>query len=174
MSGQPETTTADGVRALPNARHEAFCQHYCGDYRRNAAAAYKAAGYRVSSDRAAASMAYTLLKRADVQARIDCIEQELTRILKIKVRDAIERLGIIATASMADFLDENGQVDTHLLKHSPSAAAISECFITVSPEGAVTARIKLKDDMRALELLGLVAKDQQQQQQQQSVLIVKV
>lgn len=173
MGGSEASIPANGSRALANARHEAFCQHYCGDFRRNAAASYRAAGYRVAADRTAATMGFQLLRRPDVQARIDHIEQELTRLLKVKVRDAVERLGIIATASIADFLDGNGQIDPALLKSSPSAAAVSECVISAGADGSVTARVKLKDDMRALELLGLASRDQAPAQQQ-PVLVVKV
>jgi phage terminase small subunit len=173
MSEALEQTKA-GLHPLPNKRHEDFCQHYCGDFRFNAAGAYKAAGYKPQNDHTAAVLGNELLKRADIQDRIAVIEEQLTQITKIKVLDAVQRLGIIARASMSDFLDENGQVDPERLKNSPFAPAIAECAISVSPEGAVMARIKLKDDMRALELLGLTAKKDETAQNAPAVLVVKV
>ncbi len=174
MAGVPEQLNSNGAHALANKRHEAFCLQYCGDFRRNAAGAYKAAGYRPANDKSAATLGFELLKRPDIQDRIAYLEDQYAKILKLKTLDAVERLSIIARASMADFLDENGQVNPERLKNSPFAPAIAECVVSVSPEGAVMARIKLKDDMRALELLGLTAKKDEATQSAPAVLVVKV
>ncbi len=174
MATNPEQLNTTGALALANKRHEAFCQHYCGQFRRNAAGAYKAAGYRPANDHSAATLGFELLKRPEIQDRITYLENQYAQIVKLKTLDAVERLSIIARASMSDFLDENGQVNPERLKNSPFAPAIAECVVSTSPEGAILARIKLKDDMRALELLGLTAKKDDAAQSSPAVLVVKV
>lgn len=60
---------------LENPRWEKFCQAYAIDPT-NAAAAYRNAGYKATTDASAASCATKLLKIADIRARIDEITAE--------------------------------------------------------------------------------------------------
>ena len=147
-----------GARPLQNRRWELFCQHYCGDFRRNAAGAYLAAGYRVCNSDTASACALKLLRNAKVSERVDWLDKEAEAVVRLKARDAIERLAAIATARIGDFLDAAGNVDPEKVRNSPLSAAVSDYYAVAMPDGTVSARIKLKDDMRALELLGLTEK----------------
>lgn len=147
-----------GSRALANQRWELFCQHYCGDFRRNAAGAYLAAGYRAASTDIASAAALRLLRNVKVAERIDWLDKEAEAVVRLKARDAIERLAAIATARIGDFLDAAGNVDPEKVRNGPLSAAVADYYAVAMPDGTVSARIKLKDDMRALELLGLTEK----------------
>lgn len=58
-----------------NVRQEAFCMHYAKTG--NATEAYKAAGYNVKNDNAAAASATTLLRNPKIQKRLQGIVKEI-------------------------------------------------------------------------------------------------
>lgn len=156
MTQLPEKA-ADGAAPLDNVRWEAFCTAYTGDFRRNAAASYVAAGYKPKTPQIAAATAERLLRKTEIQARIEHLNNEALKIERLHARDAVRRLAAIATAELADFLDENGDVDPKMVKSGPLRAAVQEMTQEYTRDGRKV-RIKLKDDMRALELLGLTEK----------------
>lgn len=156
MTQLPEKA-ADGARPLDNVRWEAFCIAYTGHFRRNAAAAYVAAGYKPKTPEIAASASERLLRNIDIQARVEHLNNEALKIERLHARDAVRRLATIATAELADFLDENGDVDPKKVKRGPLRAAVAEMAMEDTRDGRKV-RIKLLDPMRALELLGLTEK----------------
>lgn len=160
----------DGSRPLRNHRHELFCQHYTGDKRRNAVAAYVAAGYKdTPSARADASR---LLTYANVRARVAHLNDEALETVRLHAREAVGRLAAIATATYGDYLDENGHVDPAKVKDPVLGQAVEYCQPIYNGEGVLVGhRLKLYDATRAIELLGLAAAPSESQQQ---VLVVRV
>jgi len=156
MTQLPEKP-ADGARPLDNVRWEAFCIAYTGHFRRNAAAAYVAAGYKPKDANIANAAALRLLGNVSVQSRIEYLNNEALKIERLHARDAVRRLAAIATAELADFLDDEGNIDPVKVKRSPLRAAVAEMTQEYNESGRKV-KIKLKDDMRALELLGLTEK----------------
>lgn len=169
MSELPEKTR-DGSKPMDNVRWEAFCIAYTGHFRRNAAAAYVAAGYKPKTPQIAAATSERLLRNTDIQNRIEHLNNEALKIERLHARDAIRRLAAIATAELADFLDEKGNIDPMLVKRGPSRAAVQEMTQDDTPNGR-RIKIKLLDPMRALELLGLTEKAAPEQQQNNVFII---
>ena len=95
----------DGSKPLPNARHEAFCMAYVGEARGNAAAAYRAAGYKTKKTHNDANCGALLLVNIGIQKRISHLETELAEKEKLKAIDAVRHLKSVATVTLADFLD---------------------------------------------------------------------
>jgi len=147
---------ADGSKPLANVRWEAFCVAYTGHCRRNAAGAYVAAGYKPKTPGTAAVNAGRLLTNANIAARVEHLNNEALKIERLHARDAVRRLAIIATAELADFLNDDGTINPESLK-GPMGAAIESFAVTETPTGRRWT-IRLKDSMRALELLGLTEK----------------
>ena len=156
MTQLPEKL-ADGARPLDNVRWEAFCIAYTGDFRRNGTGAYIAAGYKPKTPQIATVNARRLLTNAYVQARVEHLNNEALKIERLHARDAVRRLATIATAELADFLDEDGNINPAQVKRHPLRAAVAEMTQDDTPNGR-RVKIKLLDPMRALELLGLTEK----------------
>lgn len=154
----PDNNDTIGATRLKNTRWEAFCVHYTGKHRRNGTAAYMAAGYKTKTPEIAAANAVRLLTNSNIQARIKHLNDEALEIEQLHARDAVSRLAVIATAKITDFLDERGRVDMAKVVSSPLSAAIQE-VTRQKHKGKEVVRIKLKDDMKALELLGLTLKE---------------
>lgn len=166
----------DGTQPLRNARHEAFCQAYTSTHARNAAASYLAAGYKSKKTTSASSAGLRLLSNVSIRNRIRVLEEAALELAGISRREAVERLSVMAAASIADFLDENGRVDIEKVKHGPFAAAVEEFYTTELPDGSVRCHIKLADRQKALQLLGLTREKTGQTAVQaavQPVLIIK-
>lgn len=161
-----------GSRQLDNVRWEAFCIAFTGACRRNAAAAYMEAGYKAKTSKVATVMALRLLANDSIQNRIEHLNNEALKIEMLHARDAVRRLATIATAELADFMDENGDIDPKKVKSGPRRAAVLEMTQEYGEKGRKV-RIKLKDDMRALELLGLAMKSMPDSMTQNNVLIIE-
>ncbi len=163
----------DPSKALKNARHEAFCLAYCGEFRGNGAASYMAAGFRCKSKDQAKRLASRLMKRGDVTARIKHLEGELAEAEKLKALDALRILRAVATTSFSDFLDEEGKVDPQKLKDPELRAAVASADPITTKDGAIIGyKLRLKDSLKALELLGLTAQPQAEADCPQ-VLVIK-
>ena len=169
MNNLPATIDK-GSKRLKNTRHEAFCIAYTGKYRHNAARSYVEAGYKVKDMLSAAANSDRLFK---IQAIVDRIEYLNDRALQremLHTRDAVSRLRKIATAKISDFLDKNGNIDLKKIADPELSEAIQEVIIDDTKYGQ-RIRIKLKDDMRALELLGLTDKVDETQMQNNFFII---
>ena len=78
-------------------KQEAFCLAYTGVCAGNATAAYKMAGYHVSSDNVAGLNGNNCLKKPAIQARIRAIQQEAAKNSKVMTPQQMqERLSRIA------------------------------------------------------------------------------
>ena len=160
----------DGTLPLVNKRHEAFCLAYVGECRDNAAASVIAAGYKTKNANVIGSrmLAYVSIKR-----RIKHLEDELAEQERMKAIDAIRHLKAIATARLSDFY-KDGRFDVSKLSDPELSRLIQEVTPIYDKDGRlVDYKIKLKDSMRALELLGLTEQKQEQVQNNQ-VLVIKV
>jgi len=160
----------DGTLPLVNKRHEAFCMAYVGECRDNAAAAYRAAGYRDTKN--ARINATSILTKSNVKRRIKHLEDELAEQERMKAIDAIRHLKAIATAKLSDFYI-GGRFDTSKLSDPELSRLIQEVTPIYDKDGVlIDYKIKLKDSMKALELLGLT--DKQEAVQNNQVLIIKI
>lgn len=160
----------DGTMPLVNKRHEAFCMAYVGECRDNAAAAYRAAGYRDTKN--ARINATSILTKSNVKRRIKHLEDELAEQEKLKAIDAIRHLKAIATVTITDFMNPDGTLDESKLQDRNLTQAIQELTPTFDKDGVrIGWKLKLKDSMRALELLGLTEKEEVVQNNQ--VLVIK-
>lgn len=146
-----------GALPLPNVRWEAFCIAYTGHFRRNGAGAYVAAGYKPKTPEIAAANAGRLLTNDNIQNRIEHLNNEALKIERLHARDAVRRLAAIATAKLSDYMDEFGRIDPSKVANPELSAAVQE-MTQEDTESGVKVKIKLKDDMRAIELLGLAEK----------------
>ena len=91
----------------------------------------------------------------------------------MKAIDAIRHLKAVATASLSDFYDKNGRVDPCKLSDPWLSQVIESVTPIYDRDGNfVDYKIKLKDSMKALELLGLT-KPRQADAQQLPVLVIK-
>jgi len=164
----------DGSEPLPNVRHEAFCVAYVGEQRGNAAASYRAAGYKTKRTRTDAVCAAEILINPNIRKRIAHLENELAEKERLKAIDAVRHLKAVATVTLADFIGADGRVDVMKLRDPALAQAIQELTPVFDRDGCLLDyRIRLKDSMRALQLLGLAEADQQAGGAQQ-VLVIKV
>lgn len=161
----------DGTKPLANKRHEAFCMAYVGECRDNASAACLAVGYKTKN---ANVVGPRLLANVGIQRRIRHLEDELVETEKLRMIDAVRHLKSIATVNLSDFLNEDGTVDESKFKDPWLMQAVQELSPVIDRKGyRVGWKIKLKDSMRALELLGLTEQKQEQVQNNQ-VLVIKV
>lgn len=145
-----------GSKQLDNVRWEAFCIAYTGHLRRNAAASYVVAGYKPKSPEIAAVNGLRLLTNDNIQARIEHLNNEALKIERLHARDAVHRLAVIAMAKLSDYMTD-GKIDPAKVADPELSAAVQE-MTQEDTESGVKIKIKLKDDMRALELLGLTEK----------------
>ena len=81
-------------------KQKLFVQHYC--IHMNASAAYREAGYTVTTEQAAASCAYKLLRNAEVADAIDKAQVERMERLKLDGDWVIERFRLVYLRSMQD------------------------------------------------------------------------
>jgi hypothetical protein len=159
----------DGSQPLINKRHEAFCLAFVGECRDNAAAAYLAAGYK---NKNAHVNGCQLLIKTNIKRRIKHLEDELAEQEKLKAIDAIRHLKAIATVTITDFMNPDGTLDESKLQDRNLTQAIQELTPTFDKDGVrIGWKLKLKDSMRALELLGLTEKEEVVQNNQ--VLVIK-
>lgn len=160
----------DGTMPLVNKRHEAFCMAYVGECRDNAAAAYVAAGYQNTKN--AHVCGCQLLTKLNIKRRVKHLEDELAEQEKLKAIDAIRHLKAIATVTITDFMNPDGTLDESKLQDRNLTQAIQELTPTFDKDGVrIGWKLKLKDSMRALELLGLTEKEEVVQNNQ--VLVIK-
>lgn len=155
---------------MENTRWEAFCVAYTGHFRRNAAASYVAAGYKPKTPQIAAATSERLLRNTDIQSRIEFLNNEALKIERLHARDAVRRLAAIATAKLSDYMDESGRIDPAKVADPKLSAAVLE-MTQEDTESGLKVKIKLKDDMRALELLGLT--DKANESTQNNVFIIE-
>ena len=76
---------------LKNPRHEAFCQEY--SQHGNGGKAYRAAGYRASTDASAHTCAHKLLRKGEIRARADDLMREISeRGVKLLISERDQRV----------------------------------------------------------------------------------
>lgn len=167
----PPPESEDGTQPLVNKRHEAFCMAYVGECRDNASAACLAVGYKTKN---ANVVGPRLLANVSIQKRIRHLQDELADQERLHAIDAIRHLKAIVTVTLADFLNPDGTVDESKFQDRDFMQAVQELSPVHDKDGIrIGWKIKLKDSMRALELLGLTEKKEEQVQNNQ-VLVIKV
>lgn len=166
------------VSALPNPRHEGFCQAYIrGEHAGNGSAAYKLA-FGTKSAKAAGVGASKLLKKAIIRQRLNELQGQVAEIEAKATDAAIEKLGItkekvltelarMGLSNMLDYVqpqaDGTVKIDLSALERD-TAAAIQEVTVDTFVEGrgddaqAVRrVRFKLCDKRAALDSLAKLA-----------------
>lgn len=127
-----------------------FCREYIIDF--NAGAAYIRAGY---SPKGARQGAFRLLTNVDVQAYlVELIKKQAAKTEK-SAEDVIDHLTKIAFSNLKDFVKWNK--DGVQIKSSGSKKVDGTLLTEVSEtitENTTNKHIKLKDGLKALELLG--------------------
>ncbi len=94
---------SDASQPLKNMRWEAFCQAYSSSCFGNAARAYREAGYKPQSDRAAANEGSRLLGNVGIESRISHLRRLRMKELAIDQTRIMElRLKVIYGADSAD------------------------------------------------------------------------
>ena len=167
----PPPESEDGTRPLANKRWESFCLYYVGEHRGNATASCVACGYK---NKNADVTGPRLLGIVGIQRRIKYLEDELAESEKLRAIDAVRHLKAIVTVTLSDFLNPDGTVDESKFQDRNLMQAVQELSPVHDKDGArIGWKIKLKDSMRALELLGLTEQKQEQVQNNQ-VLVIKV
>jgi phage terminase small subunit len=140
-----------------NPKQELFCYEYIKD--RNATMAYVRAGYAVEGAQQSAS---TLLLNPFIKARINELIKEQLDKLKIDAHFVLRELLNSATIDIQDAYNEDGTLKDLRDMPEPLRRAIAEIKTEELFEGQGKDRehigtaktIKLKDTLRALELLG--------------------
>ncbi len=167
----PPPESEDGTQPLVNKRHEAFCMAYVGECRDNASAACLAVGYKTKNPDVVGAH---LLVKLSIQRRISHLQEELAQQERLKAVAAVRHLKAVATVTVADFLGDDGRISLERLRDPWLSQAVESFTPIYDKDGRlVDYKIKLKDSMRALELLGLTEQKQEQVQNNQ-VLVIKV
>ncbi len=167
----PPPESEDGTQPLVNKRHEAFCMAYVGECRDNASAACLAVGYKTKNPDVVGAH---LLVKLSIQRRISHLQEELAQQERLKAVAAVRHLKAVATVTVADFLGDDGRISLEKLRDPWLSQAVESFTPIYDKDGRlVDYKIKLKDSMRALELLGLTEQKQEQVQNNQ-VLVIKV
>jgi phage terminase small subunit len=129
-------------------KQERFVQEYLVDL--NAKQAAIRAGY---SPRRAKQTGSRLVTNGDISREIDRRNQAIADKLELDAERVMQTLAAIAFVDIRKFFDGGrlkpvAELDPHC------AAALQSIEATVDPDGEVTKKIRLKDSIRALELLG--------------------
>lgn len=126
----------------------------------NASQSYRDAGYIVNTDASAYAAASRLLTNVKVQAFLGWLRQKAVDASIMNVLERKQKLSLIGRASVADFLTrkEGGLVTIELTPETANHYAIdevvtSELVVGDSPIKTVITKVKLKDSMRAIDLL---------------------
>lgn len=131
-------------------KNEAFCQEYMKDL--NATQAAIRAGY---SDAAAGAIGHDLLKKPEIQQRIEAMKAERSRQTGIDAAWLLKRLADEATADLNDLYDEDGKLlpvsEWPLIWRQGLVAGVKT---RVSEDGVAIIDVKVSDRIRRLELIG--------------------
>jgi phage terminase small subunit len=125
-------------------RQQAFVQEYLTD--RNAVQAAARAGYACTK-----SQGSRLLKMPAIVAAIREHDQRLESQIAMDREAACQILARIARGKLADFLQANGEIDLDKVRR---AGQELEQYVDDISGDSRRRRIKLRDPVRALELLG--------------------
>ncbi|MEL6499860.1 MAG: terminase small subunit [Cyanobacteria bacterium J06623_1] len=143
-------------------KQELFCQEYLIDL--NSTKAVERAGFNPKNENVASSVGYNLLRKAEIQSRIQELMEARgirTQITADKVLNRIARQAFALITDVCDF-DETGvhfKNSSDLSEDELAAIASINCteVTTVSKDGTetktVTKSIKLRNNDRSLELL---------------------
>lgn len=163
----------DGSTALPNTRWELFCQNFTGEHVRNASASYRAAGYKPKNGVSTASLASKLLINDNIQKRIDYLNEQALKVVRLHRRHAVERLSVIASAKLTDYQDEAGNVDPEKVRDPVLSQAVDEFWPVHDAQGNfVRYHLKLLPPMKAMEMLGLSEERKEQANGISNTLII--
>ena len=119
---------------------ENFCVEFvrCG----NATEAYKKAGYKVNSDKAAAVCATKLLKKANIQARIAELRKEFA---SSKIMDAAERRELLTQFARDEETAKPDRLKAMDLLNKMDGVYINKTQVSGTDGGPLTFRWEGKD-----------------------------
>lgn len=131
-------------------KQELFCREYVIDG--NATRAAESAGY---SKNTAYSIGSELLKKPEIQAFIDDLNEERVSALNITHEQILTELLAIATSNVQDFVRENEIIDIASLPRRFTAAVQSIKTTTkiIDDVAVTTTELKLHPKMEALKTL---------------------
>jgi phage terminase small subunit len=115
--------------------------------------AYRTAGYSPQTQAACDVTASKLLRNPKIWLRIQWLRDENLKYVNMHRIEAVTHLRNVAMAKVTDFFDDAGKV--RLDKSHPLADAVLEYIEEEKPNGTVKRRLKLKDSLKAIDMLGL-------------------
>lgn len=142
-----------------------FCYEYVKDF--NASRSAKDAGY---SERTAYSTGHELLKKPEVQAKVQELKKEIVDRNKITVDECIQALAFVVRADVLDLYEDDGQVKPISEMKKETRLAISsldvEEIIKYGKKIGKTSKIRFLDKINAsvslLRYFGAFEKENEQ------------
>lgn len=138
----------NGIKDMPelkNPRHEYFCRQYVQDFVGSRAAIR--AGF---SERTARQIAYELLTRPDINARVEELKAEVFDGLTVTKRIILQRMADIAMADPRKLYDENGNLKPIHTLDDETAVAVNA---VEADDRGITTKVKLLPADRMLDKL---------------------
>jgi Phage terminase, small subunit len=131
-------------------REEIFCKEYIADF--NGTRAAKAAKY---SKKTAYAIANRLLKRVEVQRRIEELKEQATRKAGVTLKRVLEELGTLAFSNISDYLEfgPDGVSIRESVKMSREVLACVAEVSEVTTNQGKRVKLKLHDKAKALDSL---------------------
>jgi len=144
------------VSHLENPRHEALAQLMVLETDVPDGILYLKAGYNCDLENAESYFRKALREHPEIEDRVKEIKANLNdfreRMLELHILNPHDRkrvLSQIASATLGQFLDKNGEIDKRALNHP----AIAEYKVTETITGNVTTTIKVRDPHTSIDLL---------------------
>lgn len=152
MTSKPKKevkSSAGKLRAL-SVREEIFCKEYVADF--NGTRAAKAAKY---SKKTAYAIANRLLKRVEVQRRIEELKEQATRKAGLTLKRVLEELGTLAFSNISDYLEfgPDGVSIRESVKMSREVLACVAEVSEITTNQGKRVKLKLHDKAKALDSL---------------------
>ena len=138
----------------PDERQRRFIEHFdaCGV----GSVAYIRAGY---SEKGARTSASKLLANPNIRAAVDKLSAERTKRVSFDADNVLQELATLSTITIADFLDEDGDLQQDLSKIDKEAlGAINSLEVTDGVDAlgreVLTIKFKLHDRLKAIVAAG--------------------
>jgi phage terminase small subunit len=133
-----DTKSTGKKKALP-PKEEAFCQSYLIDF--NASRAAREAGYSAAS---AATIGWSLLRKADIQVRINELREDMGKAFNITRERIAQEYAKLAFYDIREIYEEEGGVKT--IKELDDVEAAAVCGIEVSEEKSLQYETFINDE----------------------------
>lgn len=130
-----------------------FCSAYA--FHLNGTEAYLQISPNVER-RSAGATGCVMLKRPEIRARVNELLDAKRAAFEVDPAVILHNIQSAANADVADFMDDLGEIDLLLIKTAPpeKRRAIESIEVTYDARGGKKVKLKMKDGLRANELLG--------------------